>query len=406
MKFSGMTSIKHRKSSVCTKNAKRAFQRIVLFSFVLLLVASGKGFVDGFVPQGFSSAGHPGNILTGSRIGKPSETLGNFQNFGRVGFQTKGGRGKGPTRRSSIAPTTQLGITVVLPLPLASPRLSGPLIKAAESWAPTVGVVTSTLLYLAPAKAVWKAIRRARNQISSGVDTPMDGLNPLPIALMPTVALSWLAYGLASSDAYLILGNGPGTLLSVAYLIGILPLMNYNAAAFPNLADLPNLSDLPNLAKNITEELLMDPRKRIKPKKSKTLILTHATVLLSTAATLSLWAILGILTSGATDGMFNVGGLSFGMGFSSMLRSGVIVEMLGVYAAFMFLLLSASPLFMIRTVLKTKNSRIILGSLTAAQCVNTGLWTAYGLAVNDHFVWGPNIIVSSRWSNEDASDRE
>jgi len=92
--------------------------------------------------------------------------------------------------------------------------------------------------------------------------------------------------------------------------------------------------------------------------------------------------------------MFNVGGLEFGMGFSSMLRNGVTCEALGVYASSLFVILSGSPLSTIRTVLRTKDSQTILGQMTAAQCVNTGLWTAYGLAVRDHFVWGPNIIVS------------
>ena len=112
---------------------------------------------------------------------------------------------------------------------MAVPRLSGAMLRVAESWAPLVGVLTSTLLYLAPLRAVWASIRRARNQTFDG-DDPMYGLNPLPIAILPSVALSWLVYGLAASDPYLIMGNLPGLLLSVFYLIGILPLMNYNAA--------------------------------------------------------------------------------------------------------------------------------------------------------------------------------
>jgi hypothetical protein len=223
----------------------------------------------------------------------------------------------------------------------------------------------------------------------------MDGLNPLPIALLPCVATSWLAYGLVASDPYIILGNLPGTLLSIAYLIGILPLMNYNAMAFPTLEDIGIDGGIVFNKKRKKESSATPKSKpRRKPRKSKTLILTQATVLLSTASTLALWGILGLLTAGATDGMYRIGGLEFGMGFSSMLRSGVIVQMLGVYAASVFILLGASPLSTISTVLKTKNSKTILGPFTAAQCVNTGLWTAYGLAEMDHFVWGPNIIVS------------
>lgn len=223
----------------------------------------------------------------------------------------------------------------------------------------------------------------------------MYGLNPLPIAILPSVALSWLVYGLASSDTYLVLGNLPGFLVSVAYLIGILPLMNYNAAEFPTLPGIGN--DNSNQNQKQAEKNLPTKGMRRKPKKSKTLILTQATVLLSMASTMGLWALLGLMTAGATNGLYSVGGLEFGMGFSSMLRSGVIVRSLGLYAASLFIVLSGSPLSTIRTVLRTKNSRTILGSLTTAQCVNTGLWTAYGLAVDDYFVWGPNIIVSTKY---------
>ena len=371
---------------------------------VLLFIANDRVRVDAF-PFAFSPQGLGGVITPNTRIGAQehpevfhSKNRGRFRGSGGSNFGTQQRRRGSRTAHSARNTRTQLGISLILPLPLSSTRLSGTILKIAESWAPSVGVLTSTLLYLAPARAVWSATRRARNQFSLE-DDPMHGLNPLPLAIMPSVAISWLAYGLASSDPYLILGNLPGTLLSVAYLIAILPLMNYNAAEFPSLPNIvtdiginnrSSKSDSKNDNKNKEES----PKIRTKPKKSKTLILTHATVLLSTAGTLGLWAILGLMTAGATDGMFHVGGLEFGMGFSSMLRSGVIVETLGVYAASLFIILSGSPLSTIKTVLKTKNSRTILGLLTAAQCVNTGLWTAYGLAVNDHFVWGPNIIVS------------
>lgn len=370
---------------------------------ILLFSANDSGRVDAF-PFAFAPRGLGAVVTPNTRLGA-QEHPGVFHNKNRGRFQDGGGSGFGTQqrRRGSRAThfarntQTQLGISLVLPLPLSSTRLSGTILKIAESWAPSVGVLTSTLLYLAPARAVWSATRRARNQFSLE-DDPMHGLNPLPLAIMPSVAISWLAYGLASSDPYLILGNLPGTLISVAYLIAILPLMNYNAVEFPSLPNIVTDIGINNKSSKSDDKNNNNkdenPKIRTKPKKSKTLILTQATVLLSTAGTLGIWAILGLMTAGATDGMFNVGGLEFGMGFSSMLRSGVIVETLGVYAASLFIVLSGSPLSTIKTVLKTKNSRTILGPLTAAQCVNTGIWTAYGFAVNDHFVWGPNIIVS------------
>eukprot|EP00531_Pseudo-nitzschia_arenysensis_P010603 CAMPEP_0116144074 /NCGR_PEP_ID=MMETSP0329-20121206/15793_1 /TAXON_ID=697910 /ORGANISM="Pseudo-nitzschia arenysensis, Strain B593" /LENGTH=417 /DNA_ID=CAMNT_0003639443 /DNA_START=293 /DNA_END=1546 /DNA_ORIENTATION=+ len=377
--------------------------RTILLLSIGFLISNGQGGVDGFAnPAGFTIG--PTNSNNG--VYNHGALHYGFCNRNRIAIPSPTSSSRRTAKQTT---STQLGITVVLPLPLAAPRLTGAFLKVAESWAPSVGVLSSTLLYLAPSRAVWTAIRRARNQSDSDGDGPMHGLNPLPIAMMPSVSLSWLVYGLASSDPYLILGNLPGTILSVAYLIGILPLMNYNAAEFPTLPNIPNMPNIPNLPNlpsltNLTnigidnddEDVVADVApvngNQTKPRKSKTLILTQATVLLSTASTLALWALLGLMTAGATNGMYNIGGLEFGMGFSSMLRSGVIVRSLGLYAASLFLILSATPLTTIRTILRTKSSRTILGSLTAAQCVNTGLWTAYGFAVNDYFVWGPNII--------------
>jgi len=380
------------------RQVRRMATRMIILLLIGFFISNGRGGVDGFAHNaGFARS-----------IGKPREAprSGVYQHNGLA----RPSPSSSSSRTAKQTTSTQLGITVILPLPLTmAPRLSGAVVRMAESWAPSVGVLTSTLLYLAPARAIWAAIRRARNQSDSEGDGPMDGLNPLPIAIMPSVAVSWLVYGLASSDPYLILGNLPGTIISVAYLIGILPLMNYNAAEFPtlpnmpnmpNLPTLPNIPNLPNLPKigngtdiqKTVEDVETTNVDRAKPRKSKTLILTQATVLLSIASTMGLWAILGLMTAGATNGMYNIGGLEFGMGFSSMLRSGVIVRSLGLYAASLFLILSATPLTTIRTIIRTKNSRTIMGALTAAQCVNTGLWTAYGLAVNDYFVWGPNII--------------
>lgn len=382
---------KKLKSSACLPSVDCGWTFLFVFS-ISFLMANGRGGVHGFVPEGIAF-GPSGNTCTklATSLGAPHPTIRSCDHpFGKHRH-----RRRQPNQRTFPSPSpTQLGITVVLPMPITvSPRLTGTLLTMAESWAPAVGVFTSLLLYLSPATAVWSAIRRARNQIEAK-DDPMDGLSPLPIALLPSVAVSWLAYGLASSDPYIIMGNLPGTLLSIAYLIAILPLMNYNAAEFPTLPNLGNDGKTSTEKDNETGDA---PKKqqRTKPKKSKTLILTQSTVLLSTASSMGLWGLLGLMTAGATDGMYNIGGFEFGMGFSSMLRSGVIVQSLGVYAASLFILLSASPLFMIRHIIKTKSSRSILGSLTAACCVNTGLWTAYGLAVNDHFVWGPNIIALS-----------
>lgn len=78
--------------------------------------------------------------------------------------------------------------------------------------------------------------------------------------------------------------------------------------------------------------------------------------------------------------------LIFG-GASAALRSRV----LGVYATIICIVLFASPLSTIASVLRTRNAASILAPLTASQCLNCLMWTIYGVfAAKDPFVWGPN----------------
>lgn len=64
---------------------------------------------------------------------------------------------------------------------------------------------------------------------------------------------------------------------------------------------------------------------------------------------------------------------------------------LGLFASFLFILLSGSPLSTIKTVFVTKNAGSILTQLTIAQVSNTALWSLYGLAIKDKFVYYPNL---------------
>eukprot|EP00751_Fragilariopsis_kerguelensis_P030335 CAMPEP_0170906626 /NCGR_PEP_ID=MMETSP0735-20130129/808_1 /TAXON_ID=186038 /ORGANISM="Fragilariopsis kerguelensis, Strain L26-C5" /LENGTH=416 /DNA_ID=CAMNT_0011302567 /DNA_START=15 /DNA_END=1265 /DNA_ORIENTATION=- len=263
------------------------------------------------------------------------------------------------------------------------------LLQLAEILAPKVGILTSTLLYLAPAKAVWDAIQRAKqnhcqhnknkkndDDYENTNDTTrfVSDLNPLPIAMMPSVAVSWFVYGLVSSDPYIIISNCVGSFLSIAYLIGILPLMKYSTTTTTttnNNKDSGTASSSNNNNSN-----------------TNLLFWTHATILLSTATTLGVWAILGCITSSATE---TVGSPLLSVGSSAMVvqTSGVVVdEVLGMYASLLFILLCGIPLSTIQQVVSTKNSSSILGRFTLAQCFNTTLWSVYGLAVKDRFVYG------------------
>eukprot|EP00591_Stephanopyxis_turris_P007379 CAMPEP_0195507818 /NCGR_PEP_ID=MMETSP0794_2-20130614/1185_1 /TAXON_ID=515487 /ORGANISM="Stephanopyxis turris, Strain CCMP 815" /LENGTH=288 /DNA_ID=CAMNT_0040634619 /DNA_START=35 /DNA_END=901 /DNA_ORIENTATION=+ len=155
-------------------------------------------------------------------------------------------------------------------------------------------------------------------------------LNPFPLAIMSVVSICWLAYGLSVRDPYVALSNLPGCVGSVGYVVGILPLLRGTSA----------------------------------------LRTTQGVVLAGAGVILSLWTYLGL--SGASAAR--------------------ISSSLGLFASALFIVLSGSPLTTIKTVVSSKDSGSILGPLTVAQVINTALWSMYGLAVKDRFVWGPNVV--------------
>jgi len=189
--------------------------------------------------------------------------------------------------------------------------------------APRLGIFTSTALYFSPALAVLKAVRASS----------LGDLNPIPLGIMAIASVSWLAYGLASRDPFVALSNIVGCIASIAYVIGILPLMGKNGGRQ---------------------------------------LRTMQTIVISGAAgCLCLWTALVL----------------------SNLPSPTACSTLGLFASGIFIVLSGSPLSSIGEVISKKDASTILTPFMFAQLINTFLWSIYGLTIKDQFVWGPNIMV-------------
>jgi|Transcript_21070 solute carrier family 50 protein (sugar transporter) len=156
----------------------------------------------------------------------------------------------------------------------------------------------------------------------------LGDLNPIPLAIMAVSSLCWLAYGLSIRDPYVTLSNVPGCVASIWYVTAILPLL-----------------------------------------KGEQLKSTQSIVLALSAVTINLWTWLSLSKKTMTE----------------------VSSALGLFASFLFILLSGSPLSTIKTVFVTKNAGSILTQLTIAQVSNTALWSLYGLAIKDKFVYYPNL---------------
>ena len=156
--------------------------------------------------------------------------------------------------------------------------------------------------------------------------------NPLPSTIMVLSVLSWLQYSLVVGNAWILWSNLPGAAAVLMTFAVMLPLMDKSH---------PALSACQN------------------------------TFVGGAMATLCLWSY-----------------LVFG-GVAVALRA----QYIGYFASAIFMVLSASPLSTIRTVVATRNSVSIYTPLTLAQCANTLLWTIYGvMAAKDIFVYGPNGV--------------
>jgi solute carrier family 50 protein (sugar transporter) len=159
-------------------------------------------------------------------------------------------------------------------------------------------------------------------------DGSLGDLNPIPLALMAVASMCWLVYGLSIRNPFVTLSNLPGAVAAIWYVTAVLPLL-----------------------------------------KGSQLETMQNTVVALSAITICLWTYLSLSDKPIAQ----------------------VQSMLGLFASGLFIVLSGSPLSTIKTVLSTRNSGSILSSLTIAQVTNTAIWSAYGLAIKDKFVYGPNL---------------
>jgi len=196
------------------------------------------------------------------------------------------------------------------------------LAQALGVYAPAIGVLTSNALYASALPAV----------LASRKTGSLGPFNPLPTTVMVLSVLSWLIYGLAVGNPWIVASNLPGAAAVLLTFVVMLPLMS---------------------------------------KDDRVLAPVQATLVGGTMAKLCLWT--WLVFSGAT----------------AAFRASCV----GYFASSIFIVLSAAPLSTISTVLATKSADSILAPMMAAQCANTFLWTVYGFfAAKDVFVYGPNAV--------------
>jgi solute carrier family 50 (sugar transporter) len=155
-------------------------------------------------------------------------------------------------------------------------------------------------------------------------------LNVLPLAIMVLSCIGWMSYALAVPNIYIMLSNLPGTVVAVGYVMVTLPL-------------------IPNHDRSSRVQVQM-------------------TLVVGSALLLCLWS--ALVFGGATHSQTTF--------------------ILGAYGSFICVIMFASPLSTMGEVIRTGNAASIYAPLTATQVSNCLMWTCYGLAIGDVWVYGPN----------------
>ncbi|KAL2918682.1 hypothetical protein HK105_201516 [Polyrhizophydium stewartii] len=157
----------------------------------------------------------------------------------------------------------------------------------------------------------------------------IGAVNPLPFPMIVANCLCWLVYGLLVQDPYVFGPNIAGYQLGLYYT---LTAYNHADAAF----------------------------------RSRVLTILVASSLL----------------------VFSGGFISFivlhGQGDARTIMGSICVVILAVFYS--------APLSTVRQVIKRRDSSPIDLTLAIASIANSSLWTVYGFAVSDGFIWGPNLL--------------
>jgi solute carrier family 50 protein (sugar transporter) len=260
---------------------------------------------------------------------------------------------------------------------------------------PGAGTITGMLMWVAPWKSIQQATTRGR----------LDDLNPLPWAFMLGNCIGWVTYSVLIQNIFVLVANAPGVLLSVYYNMQAIKLQFHEdrstdlrksivsalegeqelqSQAFllpPVVVPVERTEDLRPLppAKNqntisATNDTLLDyatlvwevaAQKRLSPAPHEKAVMFMVTLWI---ATISL--------------------VTFADAFSDSVKENIV----GAIVIGNLLFFYGAPLSTIATVLKTRSSRSIHVPTMITNTANGAFWCAYGIAVQDYLIGGPNGV--------------
>ena len=262
---------------------------------------------------------------------------------------------------------------------------------------PGAGTITGTLMWMAPWKDVQQATARGR----------LDDLNPLPWAFMLGNCIGWITYSILIQNIFVLMANAPGLLLSVYYNMQAVKLQFHEDRSTDLRKSIVSALEveqqlqsqaflLPTIEPVVTEDL----KETLEPDKNQNAIndtnntnntlLDYATIVWEVAAQKRLSpaphekAVLFMVTLWIAT----ISLVTFTDSFSNSVKENIV----GATVICNLLFFYGAPLSTITTVLKTRSSQSIHVPTMFTNTANGVFWCAYGIAVQDYLIGGPNGV--------------
>jgi len=204
---------------------------------------------------------------------------------------------------------------------------------------PSIGIFVSTALYSAPVKSLILALERKS----------LGALNPTPWGIMTGNCFGWLAYAYYARDPFVLASNIPGFILSFW--------LNTGASKLQYYMEVQSSHEPSDSGENSTK---------------RAIVFTSQDKLM--LGILSLWIAILIC----------VGWLEIADGHEK--------EIIGIFVNINLLFFYGAPLQTIKIVFEDKLSDCIHAPTMILNCTNAGFWGAYGIAINNPVIYGPNCV--------------
>jgi len=236
---------------------------------------------------------------------------------------------------------------------------------------PTIGTVTSTALYLAPAKDLSECLR----------NRSLGYLNPFPWAVMAGNSIGWLAYGWYAKEAFVWGSNVPGLLVAFWLNVGASKLQYYAQTTAAGQDD--------------------DDREGLSPScenggrggaRSQSIAAAVAAAWSQFLETPFAFAPQDILMMKVSSFWIAVLWLVGWSGIFSEKNLDLQADIVGFFANLNCLAMYAAPLQAMRSVLSEKRSDRIHTPTVALSITNALVWFLYGMALGDIFLCVPCFL--------------